>query len=255
MTLANSAKITLNNNNLNLKGTLSSLTGSDTNYVVTNGTGTVNVENLNVTRGTITLPIGTSANYNPVSFSNSGTSDTFSVRVSDGISGTTNGAVNVTWEIAEVTIGGSNVNLNLGWTQAQENGTFDRNTAKIGHFVSGNWTEETSGAVSGSNPYTLLGTGISSFSPFSVMNFSALSVSDLIESKMAIYPNPSNGEFTIQVSDSFVGGKSTIYNLLGQVVKTYSMVETIQNATLEKGVYLIEINKGNQVSTKKIIIH
>ena len=74
-------------------------------------------------------------------------------------------------------------------------------------------------------------------------------------SDFLVYPNPSNGDFTIQVSDSFVGGKATIYNLLGQVVKAYSMVETIQNATLEKGVYLIEINKGNQVSTKKIIIH
>lgn len=249
------AKITLNANNLNLKGINSSIVGNETNFVVTNGTGSVTVENIDTSRGTISLPIGTATNYNPVSIANSGTSDTFSVRVSDGISGTTNGTVNATWEIAEAVAGGSNVNLNLGWNQAQENGTFDRNTAKIGHFVSGNWTEETSGAVSGSNPYTLLGTGISSFSPFSVMNFSALSVSDFNESKMAIYPNPSNGEFTIQVSDSFVGGKATIYNLLGQVVKAYSMVETIQNATLEKGVYLIEINKGNQVCTKKIIIH
>ena len=255
MTLANSAKITLNNNSLNLKGTLSTLTGTNTSYVVTNGTGTVTVENLDTSRGTISLPIGTATNYNPVSFSNSGTSDTFSVRVSDGISGTTNGAVNTTWEIAEATIGGSNVNLNLGWNQAQENGTFDRNTAKIGHFVSGNWTEETSGAISGSNPYTLSGTGISSFSPFSVMNFSALSVSDFNESKMAIYPNPSNGEFTIQVSDSFVGGKATIYTLLGQKIQEFKVNQNSQNHNLNKGVYLVELAKDGKKEAKKVIVN
>jgi len=255
MTLANSAKITLNNNILNLKGALSSLIGTNTSYVVTNGTGTVNIENVDATRGTISLPIGTVANYNPVSLSNSGTSDVFSVRVSDGISGTTNGAVNATWEVSEAVAGGSNVNLNLGWNQAQENGTFDRNTAKIGHFVSGNWMQETSGAVSGSNPYTLLATGISSFSPFSVMNFSALSVSDFNESKMAIYPNPTNGEFTIQVSDSFIDGKATIYNLLGQKVQEFKVNQNSQNHNLNKGVYLIELAKEGKKETKKLIVN
>ena len=249
------AKITLNANNLNLKGINSSIVGNETNFVVTNSTGTVTIENLDASRGTISLPIGTATHYNPVSFSNSGTSDTFSVRVSDGISGTTNGAVNVTWEIAEAVAGGSNVNLNLGWDLTQENGTFVRNTAKIGHFVSGNWMQETSGTVSGSNPYTLLATGISSFSPFSVMNFSALSISDFNESKVTIYPNPSNGDFTIQVPESFVGAKATIFNILGQVVKEVSIVDVAQNANLDKGVYLLQIQKGNQISTKKIIIH
>lgn len=249
------AKITLNNNNLTLRGFSSAIqNGNATNYIVTNGTGTVNVENLDTARGTISIPIGTSTNYNPVSLSNSGTSDTFSARVSDGISGTTNGAVNATWEIAEAVAGGSNVSLNLGWNQAQENGTFDRVNAKIGHFVSGNWIQETSGTVSGSNPYTLLATGISNFSPFSVMNFSALSTLDFNESKVAIYPNPSSGEFTIQVSDSFIDAKAIIYNLLGQAVKEFSIVEVAQKVNLDKGVYFIQIQNKNQVNTKKIIV-
>lgn len=253
ITLSNSAKITLNNNILNLKGVLSSLTGTNTSYVITNGTGTVNVENVDAARGTISLPIGTIANYNPVSLSNSGTSDTFSVRVSDGISGTTNGAVNATWEITEATIGGSNVNLNLGWNQAQENGNFVRNTAKIGHFVGGNWTQETSGAVTGSNPYTLLATGISSFSPFSVMNFSALSTADFNESKVAIYPNPSNGQFTIQVNTEMLGAKVNVYNLLGQNVSSFDLNSIQIQHTLPKGVYLLEIEKYDVV--KKLIVN
>ena len=106
------SKISLNNNAVNLKGTSSNITGGNaTNYIVTNGTGSVNVENLNSARGTVNLPIGTATNYNPISLSNSGTSDTFSARVSEGIANTTNGAVNATWEIFEATAGGSNVSL------------------------------------------------------------------------------------------------------------------------------------------------
>lgn len=254
MTLANSAKITLNDNSLNLKGALSSLTGTNTSYVVTNGTGTVNVENLDVSRGTISLPIGTATNYNPVSLSNSGTSDTFSARVSDGISGTIKGAVNATWEIAEAVSGGSNLSLNLGWDLTQENGIFNRNTAKIGHFVSGNWIEETSGTVSGSNPYTLLATGISSFSPFSVMNFSALSTVDFKMSDVKIFPNPSKGEFTILVPDSFIGSKAIIYNLLGQKMKSFELNSTNSPQSLSKGIYLIEVENSKSKILKKLII-
>ena len=133
------SKISLNNNAVNLKGTSSNITGGNsTNYIVTNGTGTVNVENLNAERGTVNLPIGTATNYNPISLSNSGTSDTFSARVSEGIANTTNGAVNATWEISEATAGGSNVSLTLGWNTSQQNGSFDASTAKVGHYLNGN---------------------------------------------------------------------------------------------------------------------
>ena len=166
------AKITLNGNNLILKGPSSQITnGNSTNYIVTNGTGTVNVENLNSARGTVNLPIGTATNYNPVSIANTGTSDTFSARVSDGIANTTNGAVNATWEISEGTAGGSNVSLTLGWNTSQQNAAFDSGTAKVGHYLNGNWAEENSGSVSNNS---ITATGISSFSPFAVMNFGAL---------------------------------------------------------------------------------
>lgn len=155
------SKIILNNSNLNLKGSQSKITGADTsNYVVTTGNSKVVVENLDGARGSVALPIGTANNYSPANISNGGVSDSFSFAVSEGINNAADKSLNVTWDISESTSGGSNVTLNLGWNQSQEQAGFQRNTAKIGHYKNGQWTEENSGSVSGNNPYSISATGI-----------------------------------------------------------------------------------------------
>ena len=247
------SKITLNGNNLNLKGPSSQITnGNSTNYIVTNGTGTVNVENVNAGRGTVNLPVGTANNYNPVMLANSGTSDTFSARVSDGISNTTNGAVNATWEISEGTAGGSNVSLTLGWNSSQQNATFDSGTAKVGHYLNGNWAEENSGSVSNNN---ITATGISSFSPFAVMNFGALAASDFSKSKVLIYPNPFNENLNISTEN---GGVVNFYDLSGKLVSTSILMKGtnfLNKSSLAKGVYIYQIKNANGevVSSGKVI--
>lgn len=249
------AKITLNNNNLNLKGTISNVTnGNATNYIVTNGTGMVNVENLNTTRGTVNLPIGTTTNYNPVSIANSGTSDTFSARVSEGNS-STNLNINATWEIAEAVSGGSNVNLTLGWNMSQENAGFVRNSAKVGHFTGGIWVEENSGIISGSNLYQITATGISTFSPFSVMNFSALGTTDFSKSKVQVFPNPFNDNLNISTLEN---GVVYFYDTSGKLVSTSLLIKgnnQLQKSSLNKGVYIYQIKnkEGNVVSSGKVI--
>lgn len=260
----NNAKITLNTNDLNLKGANSSLVGSSTSHVVTNGTGKVTIEKMNDSRGTVLLPIGTGTSYHETGILNNGTSDTFSVRVENGVAsnyvGETQGtaitekAVNTTWHISETTPGGSDVALTFRWNASQELANFNRNTAKIGHFNGSGWDMLTS-ALSGSEPYTLQTNNVSSFSPFIVVNEELLSSNQFENANdFMVYPNPSNGNFTIQVPDSFIGSKAVIYNLLGQSIKAFSIDEMNQNTNLEKGVYLLQIQKGNQVSTKKIII-
>jgi hypothetical protein len=219
---------------------------------LTNGTGTVNVENLNAERGTVNLPIGTATNYNPVSIANTGTSDTFSARVSDGISNTTNGAVNATWDISEATAGGSNVNLTLGWNSSQQNGSFDASTAKVGHYLNGNWTEENSGAVSNNS---ITATGISSFSPFAVMNFGALATSDFSKSKVLIYPNPFNENLNISTEN---GGVVHFYDLSGKLVSISVLMKganSLNKSSLAKGVYIYQIKNtsGEVVSSGKVI--
>ena len=260
----NNAKITLNTNDLNLKGANSSLVGSSTSHVVTNGTGKVTIEKMNASRGTVLLPIGTGTSFHETGILNNGTSDTFSVRVENGVAsnyvGETQGtaitekAVNTTWHIGESTPGGSDVALTFRWNASQELPNFNRNTAKMGHYNGSGWDMLTS-SLSGSGPYTLQTNNVSSFSPFIVVNEELLSSNQFENTnEFMVYPNPSNGNFTIQVSDSFIGSKAVIYNLLGQSIKAFSIDEVNQNTNLEKGVYLLQIQKGNQVSTKKIII-
>ena len=247
------SKITLNNNAVNLKGTSSNITGGNaTNYIVTNGTGTVNVENLNAERGTVNLPIGTATNYNPISLSNSGTSDTFSARVSEGIANTTNGAVNATWEIFEATAGGSNVSLTLGWNPSQQNAAFDSLSAKVGHYLNGSWSAENSGAVSNNS---ITATGISSFSPFAVMNFGALAASDFSKSKVLIYPNPFNENLNISTEN---GGVVYFYDLSGKLVSTSILMKgtnSLNKSSLAKGVYIYQIRNtiGEILSSGKVI--
>ena len=250
------AKITLNGNNLNLKGPSSQITnGNSTNYIVTNGTGTVNVENVNAGRGTVNLPVGTANNYNPVTLANSGTSDTFSVKVSEGIANAPGGAVNATWDISEGTPGGSNATISLGWNASQQNGTFNPNNATVGHYVNGAWTAENSGAVSGSNPYTSTGSGITSFSPFGVMNLGALAASDFSKSKVSVYPNPFTDNLIIS---SLEYGVVCFYDISGKLAST-SILKKGQNSldksSLPNGVYIYQIRNasGEVVSSGKII--
>ena len=247
------SKITLNGNNLNLKGNSSQITnGNSTNYIVTNGTGTINVENLNSARGTVNLPIGTATYYNPVSIANNGTSDTFSARVSDGIANTTNGAVNATWEISEANVGGSNVSLTLGWNTSQQNAAFDSASAKVGHYLNGNWTEENSGAVSNNS---ITATGISSFSPFAVMNFGTLAATDFSKSKVSVYPNPFTEILNVDVKEN---ATLSIFDLSGKLISINLLKKgrnQMSKAELQSGVYVYQIKnvKGEMLSSGKII--
>jgi len=249
-------RINVNNSNLNLKGNSSVITGGNaTNYIVTNGTGTVNIENIDAGRGTVNLPVGTANHYNPLTLANSGTSDTFSVKVSEGIANAPGGAVNATWDISEGTPGGSNATISLGWNASQQNGTFNPNNATVGHFVNGVWTAENSGAVSGSNPYSITGSGITSFSPFAVMNLGALATADPLKKNISVYPNPFREMLTVTSQD-----KATVhfYDMSGKMVGSHALVKgtnVLNPAALKPGVYLYQVKNtsGNVMASGKVI--
>ena len=251
------ANITLNANSLTLGSAAQVLNGSASNYITTNGTGAVNVQNLNAARGPVTLHIGTALNYNPITIANTGASDTFSAKVSEGISNAPGGAVNATWDISEGTSGGSNVSLTLGWNQSQESTTFSRNTAQVGHLINGVWTPESSGVVSGSNPYVLQATGITSFSPFGVMNLSTLATSESTARNEAVYPNPFREAITVVAEN---GGIFYLYDQSGKLVAAERLIKgrnLIEKQYLPAGVYLYQLHSdsGEQTSSGRLIKH
>ena len=92
----------------------------------------------------------------------------------------------------------------------------------------------------------------------STTDFDILSVHNSIENNVSIYPNPSNGVFTIDQGDDISNSESTIliFNQLGQLKyqNTIGIQETIDLSNLEAGIYTIQrINEGNVQSHQHII--
>ena len=129
--------------------------------------------------GSLFMPVGanpvTFPLSNPVTITNYGDYDYFGVNVKDGVysNGTSgniiiNQAVNKTWNIEELTPGGSNATITLQWNATDELPGFDLNNVYLNHYTNGAWDSGTPGVVSGSDPYTFTRTGFTSFSPFSI---------------------------------------------------------------------------------------
>lgn len=79
-------------------------------------------------------------------------------------------------------------------------------------------------------------------------------------SNFSVFPNPSNGVFTIQnIGEDLI--KISIFNLLGEKVYQFANHyleknnETIIDlSTKPKGIYFIEVENGKSISTKKIVV-
>ena len=64
---------------------------------------------------------------------------------------------------------------------------------------------------------------------------------------VSIYPNPNNGEFTIELV-SLNNTYITITNVLGQIIKSQKaeLINQINLNLFEKGVYFINVMENNQ---------
>ncbi|HZH66816.1 MAG TPA: Ig-like domain-containing protein [Flavisolibacter sp.] len=175
-----SGTLSLGNNALTL-GAANTITGSsNTSYIVTNGSGALKKTGLNMASGNYTYPVGYSASsYTPVTLSNTGTMDNFSVRVINNVyssySGTTpvgspiaSGVINKTWFVTEDVANGSNISLTLQWNSADELPGFSRTSSYVSHNTNSAWLAGPAGAATGTDPYSRFRTNITSFSPFGV---------------------------------------------------------------------------------------
>jgi hypothetical protein len=72
---------------------------------------------------------------------------------------------------------------------------------------------------------------------------------------LTIYPNPNNGEFTVEflrIDNFFI----EITNLLGQIIKTQKaeLINQININTFENGIYFINVKENNQSVYRSRII-
>jgi hypothetical protein len=175
-----SGKLILNEFNLNLSSSGTSISGAtSSNYIQTNSTGALR---RTVAGTAVAFPVGNSS-YNPVTLTNTGSSDIFSASVSDavlseGTTGTELGTdvVDRTWTVNENTNGGSNVTMLVQWASADELPSFNPSSCYISHHNGTNWLGATPSAASGSGPFTQTRSGLTSFSPFAVGSNSVLPV-------------------------------------------------------------------------------
>jgi Secretion system C-terminal sorting domain len=169
------------------------ITGYDaTKYVfTTSGTGKLKINNIGASN--ITFPVGPTASlYHPVTISNTGTTDDFSVGVSSSLptclSTVPTESVTTTWDISEGVAGGSNCTIGLNYTGSAKGGIYNSSNAKIVH-CNGTSVDYFNGSVSGS---VASGGGFTTFSPFGISSGAAVlpvSFSDFNVTKQKNYSN------------------------------------------------------------------
>jgi len=87
-----------------------------------------------------------------------------------------------------------------------------------------------------------------------VYNLTAILASDsFVQSNFLLYPNPSNGIINISLENNLQLEKVSVYNQLGQLVKT-AETTVINTSELAQGTYYVEIVTNQGKATKKIIV-
>ena len=165
-------KINIGANNLSI-GSTATINGADaTDYVVTGSTGYLVKE---AQSGSFQFPVGyDNATYNPLTITQAGTADNLNVRclqnlLEDGLTGTAvaDDAADVSWEVQEDVVGGSDLTLTAQWAGSDELGTFDRTSSTVYQYETA-WTAGTFSAASGADPYTQTGSGFTTGGVFAV---------------------------------------------------------------------------------------
>lgn len=81
-------------------------------------------------------------------------------------------------------------------------------------------------------------------------------VSPTASGEVMLYPNPSNGEFTVQLANTNDTANVTVYDSLGKQISS-KQVQGKENVTLNnaaRGIYMVVITSGSTVTTKKVVI-
>jgi hypothetical protein len=80
-----------------------------------------------------------------------------------------------------------------------------------------------------------------------------LQITDFLVSKFSVFPNPVKNYFTIQLKENIVLKKVTIYNNIGQFIKSSKKLIT-DTFILSKGIYVLKIETDKGTASKKLVI-
>ena len=150
--LFNNNKIIIGNYNLGLLPSALITGANNSKYIVTNGSGSL-IKKSVTSNADFLFPVGDAVtSYKPIILNNSGTVDTFAVRVASGLLPTTGAdpsCVQFTYFAEESNPGGSNATLSLGWNTADEGSSFVRTQTYMWQYNNSTWNmlPGTSGAL------------------------------------------------------------------------------------------------------------
>lgn len=295
LTLTN-GKLLLGNFDLILSSTASIIGGNANSFVVTNGTGRIIQQGIGAggRTGAIVYPVGGSATlYSPLTLTNTGTSDAFALRVLNFQNGSYNGnnptgttlssgAVAKTWLLNEGVAGGSNLNVQVQWTGADELPSFNRNNLMMVTY-NGAGTNVSTGAATGSNPYMYTKNGLTGVFPIGVRNLASSfmvakpkagesampnkQTTKITANKQAltlvqVYPNPCNELLVVNIPAMETAAKATIEitDITGKTIKTWNDIHVDQAqqidldvATFKTGLYFLNVQLGDTHKAIKFI--
>ena len=155
------------------------VTGGNTtsSWAAAAGAGRLIIPNVGATA--VTFPIGTLTEFLPItSFINSGTADEFGANISASVPSCLGTGTSLTakWDVAETTVGGSNVSMTVQYNATTAGFANLTANARLRHCTGTTADFPGAAAGSGAGPYTISTTGVTSFSPFGVGEAAVLAV-------------------------------------------------------------------------------
>ena len=96
-----------------------------------------------------------------------------------------------------------------------------------------------------------------SFTSFTNANCGVLATDSFANDNFNVYPNPSNGNFTIDLKNNFEQSTFKIYSALGQLISSNNTIKSGEKVitNLNDGIYFLEItNNNNDKVLKKIVV-
>jgi hypothetical protein len=171
-------KLILDNYSVNLSSSAVLSVYSDLSYVAAEGSGSLKINSVGNTQ--TVFPVGLVSTYNPVTITNEGVPDNFSVRIKQGFDHPpidSNRVVKRQWTITEDIPGGSIVTLALQFGAGQWASGFEmKDPINIGRWNGTQWSAYDA-SIAGTGPYVVSNSSpVTSFSPFSIGNEGALPV-------------------------------------------------------------------------------